>query len=165
MSSKIGLYPGTFDPITFGHLDIVSRSLSVVDVLYISVAQSSSKNCLFSVEQRIDLIKKAIEEVANIDKSRIVISAFSGLLVRYAQKIDASLIIRGIRAVSDFEYEFQLACMNSKLSPEFQTIFLPASEHLQLISSKIVKEVAKLGGDTSPFVTPYTKAQLDAAFH
>jgi pantetheine-phosphate adenylyltransferase len=164
MVGKIGIYPGTFDPITFGHLDIVTRSLKVVDILYIAVAESSVKTCLFSVAERLDLIRDALGSMKDIDQSRIEVSSFSGLLVKYAKEIDASIIIRGIRAVSDFEYEFQLSCMNSKLDPQFQTIFLPASEHLQLISSKIVKEVAKLGGDTASFVTQYTKQRLEKAF-
>jgi len=164
MIERIGVYPGTFDPVTFGHLDIVARSLKVVDTLFVSVAESSSKDCLFSVEERIHLIQKAIEQMTDIDKSRIIVSSFSGLLIKYARVINASIIIRGIRAVSDFEYEFQLSCMNSKLDPEFQTIFLPASEHFQLISSKIVKEVAKLGGDTREFVTRYTKEKLTQAY-
>ena len=164
MIAKIGVYPGTFDPVTFGHLDIVTRSLKVVDKLYVAVAESSSKDCLFSVEERIDLIQNAIDQEIGVEKSRVIVSSFSGLLIKYTRAINASLIIRGIRAVSDFEYEFQLSCMNSKLDPEFQTIFLPASEHFQLISSKIVKEVAKLGGNTSEFVTEYTKQKLTQAY-
>jgi len=164
MIQRIGLYPGTFDPVTFGHLDIITRSLSVVDKLYIAVAESSTKDCLFSANERINLIKQSIDEKGGFDLSKIEITSFSGLLVKYARSINASIIIRGIRAVSDFEYEFQLSCMNSKLDPDFQTIFLPASEHYQLISSRIVKEVAKLGGDTGEFVSKYTKQRLEEAY-
>ena len=160
MIAKIGIYPGTFDPITYGHLDILSRSLMVVDKVYIAVAESSSKATLFTAKERVELITKAIEEIGTIDAARVTIVSFQGLLVKFAASINASIIIRGIRAVSDFEYEFQLSCMNSKLDSNFQTIFLPASEYLQLISSKIVKEVAKLGGETKDFVTPHTKAKL-----
>ena len=164
MTSKIGIYPGTFDPVTYGHLDIVTRSLKVVDKLYIAVAESSTKNTLFTAAERIDMIKKSMEEVGKFDASRIEVVSFSGLLVKFAKSINASLIIRGIRAVSDFEYEFQLSCMNSKLDSHFQTIFLPASEHYQLISSRIVKEIAKLGGETSDFVSSYTKNKMHETF-
>lgn len=164
MINRIGIYPGTFDPVTFGHLDIITRCMKVVDKLYVAVAESSQKDCLFSAKERVELIEKSIEEIGTFDRSRIEIVSFAGLLVKYAKSINASIIIRGIRAVSDFEYEFQLSCMNSKLDPNFQTIFLPAAEHLQLLSSKIVKEVAKLGGDTKEFVSPYVDKKLQAAF-
>jgi pantetheine-phosphate adenylyltransferase len=164
MITKIGIYPGTFDPITNGHLDIIARGLKVVDKLYIAVAESSTKHTLFSALERVELIQNSIQEISSIDLSRVEVVSFSGLLVKYAANIGASIIIRGIRVVSDFEYEFQLSCMNSKLDSNFQTIFLPASEHMQLISSKIVKEVAKLGGDISDFVTPHTKRKMIDAY-
>ena len=150
--TKIAIYPGTFDPITFGHLDIIKRASEIVDHLVIAVAKDTSKNPLFSLSERVELVKN---EVKNLyDEGRISVEQFEGLLVDFAVKKNARIIVRGLRAVSDFEYEFQMFGMNAKLNPEIQTIFLPASENNHFIASKFVKEVARLGGNISNFVSP-----------
>ncbi|MFT6106700.1 MAG: pantetheine-phosphate adenylyltransferase [Rickettsiales bacterium] len=157
-STTIAVYPGTFDPITFGHIDIIKRSLKIVDHLIIGVARDTSKNPIFSVEQRIALVKK---EVENLDPGKIVeVVGFEGLLINFAREKNSKIIIRGLRAVSDFEFEFQMFGMNSKLDPEIQTIFLPASESTHFIASRLVKEVARLGGDVSKFVSPNVEIEL-----
>lgn len=156
--TKIAIYPGTFDPITFGHLDIIKRASEIVDHLVIAVAKDTSKNPLFTVSERVELVK---EEIINLKSdAKISVEPFEGLLVDFAAKKDAKLIIRGLRAVSDFEYEFQMFGMNSKLNPNIQTIFLPASENNHFIASKFVKEVARLGGDISKFVSPHVVKKL-----
>ena len=147
---RIGIYPGTFDPITNGHLDIIQRALHVVDELIVAIADDIPKTPMFSVSDRAAMVKEAIAELK--DKKRIKVQKFSGLLVDFAEQANASLLIRGLRAVSDFEYEFQLASMNNKLNPDLETIFLPASESVQFIASSFVKEIARLGGDVSCFV-------------
>ena len=158
--TKIAIYPGTFDPITFGHLDIIKRASEIVDHLVIAVAKDTAKNPLFTLAERVELVKN---EVANLGSdTKISVEQFEGLLVDFAAKKGARLIIRGLRAVSDFEYEFQMFGMNAKLNPEIQTIFLPASENNHFIASKFVKEVARLGGDVTNFVSPYVVKQLKA---
>ncbi len=147
----VGIYPGTFDPVTFGHLDIVSRATHIVDKLIISVAENEHKKPLFSVEERIQMIKDALIE-QKINSCEIDIIGFDNLLVEHAKKYRAQVIIRGLRAVADFEYEFQMAGMNSKLSPQIETLFLMASENLQLTSARFVKEVAFHRGNIKPFV-------------
>ncbi len=156
---KIAIYPGTFDPITFGHLDIIKRASELFDHLIIAAAKDNYKNPLFTLNERVKLIE---EEIAPLNKNgNISVEKFEGLLVSYARKKNAKVIIRGLRAVSDFEYEFQMFGMNSKLDPKIQTIFLPASETNHFIASKLVKEVAKLDGDISKFVSKNVASQLE----
>lgn len=148
---KIAIYPGTFDPITFGHLDIIKRATEIFDHLIIAAAKDNYKNPLFSLDERVELIK---EEIAILPRAKnISVEKFEGLLVKYAEEQNAKVIVRGLRAVSDFEYEFQMFGMNSKLNPDVQTVFFPASETNHFIASKLVKEVARLGGDISKFVS------------
>jgi len=155
---KIAIYPGTFDPITVGHLDIIKRAAKIFNHIIVAPAIDNYKNPLFSADERVELIK---EELTNHKfESEISVEKFEGLLVKFARKKNAKTIIRGLRAVSDFEFEFQMFGMNSKLDPEIQTIFLPASENNHFIASRLVKEVARLGGDISKFVSPFIAAKL-----
>ena len=159
---RIAIYPGTFDPITFGHLDIIKRASDLFDHLIIATAKDNAKNPLFSLEERTKMIKQEVESLNNMPK--ISVENFEGLLVDFAKKKNACVIIRGLRAVSDFEYEFQMFGMNSKLEPEIQTIFLPASENNHFIASKLVKEVARLDGDISKFVSKNIADKLKQKF-
>ena len=148
---KIAIYPGTFDPITFGHIDIIKRASQLFDHIIIASAKDSNKNPLFSLDERVELIQ---HEIKNLHlENQVSVEKFEGLLVEFAKQKNAKIIIRGLRAVSDFEYEFQMFGMNSKLEPHIQTIFLPASENHHFIASKLVKEVARLRGDISKFVS------------
>ena len=149
---KVGLYPGTFDPMTNGHIDIVKRSLKIVDKLIISIANNLNKTPLLTLEDRKKIIENDIKE-NDIDFSLIEIKTLKGLLTNFAKSNNAICIIRGLRAVSDFEYEFQMTGMNYQLNPDIETIFLMTSEKNSFISSNFVKEVHKLGGDVSNFVT------------
>ena len=158
--SKIGIYPGSFDPITLGHLDIIQRSLHVVDKLIIAVSNNKSKNHMITIDDRLDLIKKSISTLPNDIQSKIEIEKFDNLLVHYVKSKNASLIIRGLRAVSDFEYEFQLAGMNRKLNNNIETIFLMSDVENQIISSRFVKEIVKLNGDIRKFTTKSTIKSL-----
>ncbi len=146
-----GIYPGTFDPITFGHLDIIIRATHIVNELVISVAKNIHKKPFFSIKERIDMIEESLKTV-NSNECVIKVVGFDNLLVDHAKKSGASVIIRGLRAVADFEYEFQMAGMNSKLEPKIETIFLMASENLQLTSARFVKEVAFYNGEINNFV-------------
>ena len=143
---RIGVYPGTFDPITTGHLDIIKRALKLVDHLIVGVAVENSKSPLFSIDERMELVSRSVEQAV------VSVKQIDGLLVDFCQAQQANIIIRGLRAVSDFEFEFQLSCLNNRLAPELQTIFIPASETTQFISSRLVREVARLHGDVSSFV-------------
>ena len=153
MSKLTGLYPGTFDPVTLGHLDIIKRAVKLVDHLVIGVATNTPKDPMFSLEDRVKMVKTEAEKVA-AGHATIAVTPFSSLLVHFAAEVGASVIIRGLRAVSDFEYEFQMVAMNQRLNTEIETVFLMADPRHQAISSKLVKEIAMLGGDISPFTTP-----------
>ena len=159
---RIGIYPGTFDPITVGHMDIITRALNVVDTLIIGVALDTGKAPVFDLAMRGKLVKESIKELGK-DASRVQVRTFSGLLVNFAEEQGATLLIRGLRAVSDFEYEFQMACMNSRLNPGIETVFLTASENTHFISSRFVKQIARLGGDISSFVPPKVETALRTA--
>ena len=150
--SKIGIYPGSFDPITYGHLDIIQRSLSVVDELVIAVSNNKSKNHLISIDDRLNLINQSILSLPDEDLSKIKVEKFDNLLVHYVKSKHASLIIRGLRAVSDFEYEFLMTGMNRSIDKDIETIFLMSSEKYHFISSRFIKEIHKLGGDISKSV-------------
>jgi len=152
---KIGIYPGTFDPLTTGHMDIVKRSLKIVDNLIIAVANNVNKDSLLNINERIDMINNDINILDTL-KSKIKVIELSGLLTNFAESNNATCIIRGLRAVSDFEYEFQMTGMNYQLNPDIETIFLMTSEKNSFISSNFVKEVHKLGGDISNFVSSNT---------
>ena len=150
---RIGIYPGTFDPVTNGHLDIIRRATRVVDKLVVAVSVNAGKGPLFSVEQRAKLLKDELADGKN-GLTGIEVVTFDSLLMHFAEQMKAKVIIRGLRAVSDFDYEFQMTGMNARLNPDIETVFLMASERSQFISSRFVKEIHKLGGDVSQFVSP-----------
>jgi pantetheine-phosphate adenylyltransferase len=164
MTERTGVYPGTFDPITSGHMEIVRRSLRLVDRLVIGPATSISKGPLFSLEERVDIIQQDLADFPEADRKRIVIVPFDGLLIHFAKKVEATVIIRGLRAVSDFEYEIQMANMNARMEPAIETIFLMASDRHQFIASSLVKDIARLGGDTSQFVSKRVFQRLKTKF-
>jgi len=161
---RIGVYPGTFDPMTQGHMDIVKRALRVVDELVIGVALDTNKAPMFELGMRAKMVESEIAGLKNGDNSRVKVKTFSGLLVKFAEEYKASVLIRGLRAVSDFEYEFQMAAINSKLAPNLETVFLTASESTHFISSRFVKQIARLGGDISSFVSPSVARHLQEYF-
>lgn len=158
---RIGVYPGTFDPITLGHLDIIRRGTRVVDHLIVAIAGNDGKNPLFSLEDRLAMVEGDIGGIEDTG-TRIEVRPFDGLLVSFAQEVGAVLILRGLRAVSDFEYEFQMVGMNSRLAPSLETVFLMAADNCQFISSRFVKEICRLGGDISQFVSPAVAQRLKA---
>ncbi|MEC3862538.1 pantetheine-phosphate adenylyltransferase [Mesobacterium sp. TK19101] len=151
---RIGLYPGTFDPITLGHIDIISRAALLVDRLVIGVAINRDKGPLFSLEERVAMIEAECAALSDKSGTEIVVHPFENLLIDCARDVGASLILRGLRAVADFEYEFQMVGMNRALDSSIETVFLMADARRQAIASKLVKEIARLGGDVSKFVTP-----------
>jgi pantetheine-phosphate adenylyltransferase len=163
-SERVGVYPGTFDPVTSGHMEVIRRSLRLVDKLVIGPATNIGKGPLFSLQERIDIIKDDIADFSEVDKARIQIAPFDGLLIHFAREVGASVIIRGLRAVSDFEYEIQMANMNARMEPNIETIFLMASDRHQFISSSLVKDIARLGGDTSQFVSKRVFQRLKEKF-
>jgi pantetheine-phosphate adenylyltransferase len=158
---RVAIYPGSFDPITYGHEDIVRRGLHFVDRIVVAVAYHAThaKRGLFSIDERIEMIREVFA-----DEPRVEVTAFEGLLVEFARSRDVKLIIRGLRAVSDFEYEFQMALMNRKLLPEIETVFLAPDARHSFLSASLVREVASLGGDVSDFVAPVVRRRLEAKF-
>ena len=163
MKKRRGLYPGTFDPLTLGHLDIIRRASRMVDELVIGVAVSAGKEPLFSLDERFALAEREISYVAD-PSCKIEVTTFDGLLVQFAHDLDVQILVRGLRAVSDFEYEFQMVGMNSQLSPDLETVFLMADIRYQPIASRLVKEIAKLGGDVTAFVSPNVAEALEVKF-
>jgi pantetheine-phosphate adenylyltransferase, bacterial len=159
---RIGVYPGTFDPITNGHLDIIQRASRLVDHLIVGVARNAGKGPLFSTDERVAMVQEDLAALNN--GASIEVQAFDTLLMQFAVEMNANVIIRGLRAVSDFEYEFQMAGMNARLNPKVETMFLMASEKHQFISSRFVKEIGRLGGDISSFVSPRVSAHLVKRF-
>ena len=158
---KIAIYPGTFDPITFGHIDVIIKSLKIVDEIVVAISGGTSKNYLFSSEERINIIKNALFNDVKLSRSKIKIKSFNSLTTSFCKKNKSNIILRGLRAVSDFEYEFQLAGMNRKLNKNIETIFLMSDVQNQIISSKFVKEIAELGGDIKKFTTKSTIKALN----
>ena len=157
---KIGVYPGTFDPITFGHIDVIRKSLKIVDKLIIAVSNDYTKNYLFSVEERVKIIKNSLFKDLKFNSNKIKIHSFNSLTTSFCSKNKATIIFRGLRAVSDFEYEFQLASMNRQLNKKIETVFLMSDPANQVISSKFVKEIAKLNGKINNFVTKSAEKEI-----
>jgi pantetheine-phosphate adenylyltransferase len=157
---RTGVYPGTFDPFTNGHMDIIARSTRLVDVLVIGVASNTGKGPLFEVQDRVEMVREEVAPVAARTKTQIEVRPFNNLLMHFAGECGASMILRGLRAVSDFDFEFQMVGMNARLNPEIETVFLMASESQQFIASRFVKEIALLGGDISSFVSPAVARRL-----
>jgi pantetheine-phosphate adenylyltransferase len=153
---RIGLYPGTFDPVTNGHLDIIARAARLMDKLVIGVAINTGKGPLFTLEERVELVTAEMQPIASRNGTLIEVRPFQGLLIDFARALGACMIVRGLRAVSDFDYEFQMAGMNYRMAPDIETVFLMASETHQFIASRLVKEVAALGGDIASFVPKLT---------
>jgi len=159
---RVGLYPGTFDPITRGHVDIIARAVKLVDHLVIGVAINRDKGPLFDLDERVRMVER---EAARFGGPKVItVKPFDNLLIHFSQQVGAMVIVRGLRAVSDFEYEFQMVAMNQKLAPEIETVFLMADPAHQAISSRLVKEIARLGGDIDHFVTPQIAARLRERF-
>lgn len=161
---RIGLYPGTFDPITLGHIDIIQRAMQLVDRLVIGVAINRDKSPLFSLEDRVEMVEAECAAIAAKTGGEIVVHPFENLLIDCARDVGASVIVRGLRAVADFEYEFQMVGMNRALDSSIETVFMMADARRQAIASKLVKEIARLGGDVSKFVTPAVNDALRARF-
>ena len=157
---KTAVYPGTFDPITYGHIDVIKKSLKIFDKLIVATTDNTDKDYFFSIEERLDIINNSLFKDLKFDKKKIKVISFSNLTIELCKKYNASAIIRGLRAVSDFEYEFQLAGMNKKLNSKIETMFLMSDVENQIISSKFVKEIANLGGDIKRFVTKNTVKML-----
>lgn len=157
---RVGLYPGTFDPVTMGHLDIIGRGMKLVDRLIIGVAVSEAKRPLFLLEERIAIMEEECAALAGPGKATIEVKPFDNLLMHFAEQENVNVIVRGLRAVSDFEYEFQMTAMNEQLNREIETVFLMADVRHQAVASRLVKEIARFGGDITSFVTPSVKQKL-----
>jgi len=159
VTERIGLYPGTFDPVTLGHADIIRRGAKLVDRLVVGVTTNSSKDPMFETEERIEMVRA---EIARQGLGNVEVQGFNALLMKFAESLGATVIIRGLRAVADFEYEYQMAGMNQQLNAGIETVFLMADVSLQPIASKLVKEIALFGGDVAPFVSPAVREQIVA---
>ena len=153
---KIAIYPGTFDPITYGHIDVIKKSLKIVDKIIVAISNNNEKNHLFTAEERIEIVKNALFKDLNFNKSKVLVISFNSLTTNLCKKYKSNIILRGLRAVSDFEYEFQLAGMNRKLNEKIETIFLMSDVNNQIISSRLVKEICELKGDIKKFTTKST---------
>ncbi len=158
--SKVAVYPGTFDPITFGHIDVIKKSLKLFEKIIVAVSDGENKNYLFNIDERIEIVNKALFLDLKLDKKKIRVISFTSLTTDICKKYKSNIILRGLRAVSDFEYEFQLAGMNRKLNKNIETIFLMSDVENQIISSKFVKEIVKLNGDIKKFTTKSTIKSL-----
>ena len=156
--TRIGFYPGTFDPITNGHTDIIGRAVKLVDRLVIGVAINIGKGPMFTLDERVDILEEAVAPLRN--QAEILVAPYEGLTMHFAREVGASIIVRGLRAVADFEYEFQMTAMNQQLDREIETVFLMADPRHQAIASRLVKEIAQLGGDISKFVSPSVRERL-----
>ena len=157
---RIALYPGTFDPLTLGHIDIVRRAVKLVDHLVIGVATNASKTPWFTLEERVDMVRREMSGLSGEGLATIEVRSFKGLLMEFAGDVGAKMVVRGLRAVSDFEYEFQMVGMNQRLNSEIETVFLMADPQHQAIASRLVKEIAMLGGDVTVFASPYVAGLL-----
>lgn len=164
MSERVGVYPGTFDPITNGHQDIIQRATRIVDRLIVAVAVNAGKGPLFTLPERVAMVRDEIASMKVNNATVVEVRPFDNLLMDFATGSGATVIIRGLRAVSDFEYEFQMAGMNARLNPDVETVFLMASERCQFISSRFVKEIGRLGGNISSFVAPRVTVRLTEKF-
>ena len=161
---KTAIYPGTFDPITYGHIDVIKKSLNIFDRLIVATTDNINKNYYFSIEERLNIINNSLFKDLKLNRKKIKVISFNNLTIDLCKKYHANAIIRGLRAVSDFEYEFQLAGMNKKLNSNIETMFLMSDVENQIISSKFVKEIASLGGNINRFVTKYTVKMLENKF-
>ena len=159
---KIAIYPGTFDPITYGHIDVIKKSLKIVDKIIVAISNNNEKNYLFTADERIEIVKNALFKDLKFNKSKILIITFNSLTTDLCKKYKSNIILRGLRAVSDFEYEFQLATMNRSLAPDIESIFLTPKESLIYVSSSLIKEICDLKGDISKFVHPSVEQALKA---
>lgn len=159
---RTALYPGTFDPMTLGHLDIIKRASRLCDKLVVAVAINRGKNPLFGLDERVEMVELAVAPLR--EHIEVEVRPFEGLLIHFVESVGATSIVRGLRAVSDFEYEFQMAGMNDRLNPDIETVFLMADPQFQTIASRLVKEIARLGGDVSQFVTPEVEHRLKDKF-
>ena len=158
------LYPGTFDPITYGHIDLIKKGLKIVNTVIVAISENSNKNYLFNTEERLEIVKKAIYKDLKLSQSRVKVITFNSLTTSLCKKMKSKIILRGLRAVSDFEYEYQLAGMNKKLNNDIETMFLMSDIENQIISSNFVKEIIELGGDVKKFTTPSTIKALKVKY-
>ena len=156
--TRVGLYPGTFDPIHNGHMDLIRRAVKLVDTLILGIAINAGKGPMFSLEERVAIAEEAVQPLRN--STEIIVRPFAGLTMHFAREVGAGIIVRGLRAVADFEFEFQMTAMNQQLDRDIETVFLMADPRHQAVASRLVKEIAKLGGDVSKFVTPGVAQRL-----